>query len=321
LYRTAALRPDRRSNPSGHIAPLVPLDVEHELAVVERHFAGPAALNSAAAVRDFLPGADLLVCDELDFGAIGAAQRAGVPSVVVSVIAAGALVRPARLTHALGRLAETLGLSVPVRPRGDVFVVPFAPPMRDPLFPAPDDALWMRPDTGSSPAPDGSIVATLGTEFNSESGDLFHRILAALARIDAPSVLAVGNDIDPARFGTQPAHVHVRRYVEFEALLPRASVVVHHGGSGLFLRSVLSGVPQVVLPIGADQPFNGRRVDDLGLGITLDPTAVDASDIFEAITAVLADDRALETTAALRRLTLDLPAPADVIAHISSSLL
>ncbi|PZE25974.1 hypothetical protein DEI92_00055 [Curtobacterium sp. MCBD17_034] len=272
-------------------------------------------------MRDFLPGADLLVCDELDFGAIGAAQHAGVPSVVVSVIASGALVRPVRLTHALGQLGEALGLSGPVRSRGDVFVVPFAPTMRDPLFPTPDDALCMRPDAGPPPAPDGSIVATLGTEFNTESGDLFHRILAALARFNTPSVLAVGNDVDPARFGRQPAHVQVRRFVDFDALLPRASVVVHHGGSGLFLRSVLSGTPQVVLPMGADQPFNARRVDDLGLGATLDPTTVDSSDIFEAITAVLANDQALESTAALRRSTLNLPAPADVIAHISSSVL
>ncbi|WIB65751.1 glycosyltransferase [Curtobacterium sp. MCBD17_040] len=321
LYRNVAARADRRSGPSGGIAPLAPLDVEHELEVIEHHFAGAAALRSASAVRELLPGADLLVCDELDLGAIAAAQHAGVPSVVVAVIASGALVRPTRLVQALGRLGDELGLSGPVRPHGNRFVVPFAPRMRDPLFPAPANALWMRPSIGTSPASNGSVVATLGTEFNTESGDLFDRILAALALLDAPAVLAVGNDVNPGRFGPQPERIRVERFVDLDALIPRAGAVVHHGGSGLFLHSVLGGAAQVVLPMGADQPFTGQRVDDLGLGVTLNPISVTPSEIAAAITRVGADVGARERTAALRAATLRLPAPADVVAEIQASLL
>ncbi|WP_148071084.1 nucleotide disphospho-sugar-binding domain-containing protein [Curtobacterium sp. PhB115] len=320
LYDGVVSAEDHRNEPSRTIAPLVPVDIEHELAVVEQHFAGSAALTSAASVAPELHTADLLVCDELDFGAMAAAQRAGVPVVVVAVIASGALVRPGRLAAPLDRLRDELGLAELIRLHGDLFVVPFAPPMRDPLFPAPADTVWMRPAIGAAPRPDGSIVATLGTEFNTESGDLFDRILSALGSVDAPSVLAVGRDLDPARFSARREHVRVEQFVDLDALAARASVVVHHGGSGLFLSSVLGGAPQVVLPMGADQPFTARRVEGLGVGRALDAETASADDIAGAVASARAD-RALRTrTGALRLMTTRLPEPADVVDRIETAL-
>lgn len=318
VYDRIVSHPDPRTSPARGIAPLVSVDIEHELRVVEQHFAGPAARRSAAAVAVELPDADLLVCDELDFGAIAAAQRAGVPVVVVAVIASGALVRPDRLTDALDRLRRDLDVRAPIRLFGDAFVVPFAPAMRDPAFPPPAETLWMRPEAGDAPHPDGSVVATLGTEFNTESGDLFERIIAALAATGRPAVVAVGQDLDPARFGEQARGVQVERFVDLGSLIPRASVVVHHGGSGLFVRSVLGGAPQVVFPMGADQPFTAQRVADLGLGRVLDPMSASAEEIAGTIDALLVDERARENTSALRLVTAQLPTPAEAVAEIES---
>lgn len=320
LYSRIVHHQDPRTVPSRDIAPLVPIDVAHEVAVVERHFAGPAAHRSAAAVSRELREVDLVVCDELDFGAIAAAQRAGVPVVVVAVIASGALVRPDRLEPALDRLRRDLDVPAPIRLYGEAFIVPFAPLMRDPAWPAPANTLWMRPEVGNAPRQDGSIVATLGTEFNTESGDLFERILSALAFVGAPAVLAVGKDLDPARFGRQPPHVRIEQFVDLGSLIPGASVVVHHGGSGLFLRSVLGGAPQLVFPMGADQPFTGQRVKDLGLGRALDPLIASAADIADAIASLRVDNRARERTSALRMTTIELPAPAEVVAQIETRL-
>ena len=49
------------------------------------------------------------------------------------------------------------------------------------------------------------------------------------------------------------------------ALFPRCSVVVHHGGAGTTAAAVRAGVPQVVVPHAADQPYWGRRMADLGV--------------------------------------------------------
>lgn len=318
LFARVVARPDRRSSVTDEIAPLARVDVEAELAVVARHFADRAARESAAALEHEVSGADLVVCDELDFGAMAAGERAGVPVVVVAVIASGALVRPDRIDSALMTLRTALGLDGPVRPRGDLFVIPFAPDMRDPAFPPPPDALWIRPEVGAEPSPDGSIVATLGTEFNTESGDLFDRILEALASQKGPAVVAVGRDLDPARFGPQPAHVRVESYVDLEALVPRADVVVHHGGSGLFLSSVLGGAPQLVFPMGADQPFTAERVEQLGIGRALDPLTATPAAIRAAVDELRADGAVRARVAQLRTQTLALPEAAAIVDELEA---
>jgi UDP:flavonoid glycosyltransferase YjiC (YdhE family) len=318
VYRRIVAMPDRRAQIADVIAPLAPVDIEHELSVVERYFAGDAAQRSATSVSSELPGVDLVVCDEVDFGAMAAAQRAGVPVAVVAVIASGALVRPNRLTGALEALRVELGVPMPIRPRGELFVVPFAPTMRDPRFPVPGDALWIRPEPGPAPRTEPYVVATLGTEFNTESGDLFDRILAALGRVGTPAAVAVGRDLDPARFGPQPPHVRVEQYIDLDAALSRADIVLHHGGSGLFVRSVLGGAAQIVFPMGADQPFTAARVRDLGLGHVLDPMTASADTIARTITNVRADQAVGRRVEALRQETLALPTPSSGVGRLEA---
>jgi hypothetical protein len=320
IYDRIAARPDHRLRVRAAIAPLAPVDIERELALIGHHFAGRAALLTVAALEDALSGVDLVVCDELDFGAIAAAQRAGIPTVVVSVIASGALVRPERLRDPLDELADRLGLPEAIRPSGDFFVVPFARRMRDPRFPAPADALWMRPEPGPAPDPDGSIVATLGTEFNTESGDLFDRILDALSIVGAPAVLAIGGDLDPARFAPPPRHVRIERFIDLGGAIARASAVVHHGGSGVFVRSVLGVAPQVVLPMGADQPFTADTVRRNGLGLVLDPITTTAGALADAVSRLLVDDGARASAAQLREAALALPRPQAVVERLEAAL-
>jgi sterol 3beta-glucosyltransferase len=54
--------------------------------------------------------------------------------------------------------------------------------------------------------------------------------------------------------------------VPFDWLLPQCAVVVHHGGAGSTAASLRAGLPTIVVPFFADQPFWGRRVYDLGVG-------------------------------------------------------
>lgn len=49
-------------------------------------------------------------------------------------------------------------------------------------------------------------------------------------------------------------------------LFPRMAAVVHHGGAGTSASAFRAGVPQVVVPHIADQPYWGRRVHELGVG-------------------------------------------------------
>jgi UDP:flavonoid glycosyltransferase YjiC (YdhE family) len=53
--------------------------------------------------------------------------------------------------------------------------------------------------------------------------------------------------------------------IPHDLLFPRCSVVVHHGGAGTTAAAVRAGVPQVVVPHAADQPYWGRRMAALGV--------------------------------------------------------
>jgi sterol 3beta-glucosyltransferase len=50
-------------------------------------------------------------------------------------------------------------------------------------------------------------------------------------------------------------------------LFPRMAAVVHHGGSGTTHTTLRAGKPALIVPFYADQPFWGRRVADLGVGV------------------------------------------------------
>ncbi len=49
-------------------------------------------------------------------------------------------------------------------------------------------------------------------------------------------------------------------------LFPRMAAVVHHGGAGTTAAGLAAGVPSVVTPFFADQPFWAQRIYDLGVG-------------------------------------------------------
>ena len=53
--------------------------------------------------------------------------------------------------------------------------------------------------------------------------------------------------------------------IDHRNLFPRMRAVVHHGGAGTTHTAVAAGVPSLVVPYYADQPFWGRRVHEIGV--------------------------------------------------------
>ncbi|MBE0670155.1 MAG: glycosyltransferase family 1 protein [Anaerolineales bacterium] len=49
-------------------------------------------------------------------------------------------------------------------------------------------------------------------------------------------------------------------------LLPRCKMIIHHGGAGTTAAGLRSGIPNIVVPFTADQPFWGNRVHEVGAG-------------------------------------------------------
>ncbi|MEV7548179.1 glycosyltransferase [Amycolatopsis sp. NPDC089917] len=262
---------------------------------------------------------DLLVCDEADHGPMIAAEKLGIPHVTVLVMAAGALVRPELVDDALNEVRAAHGLA-PQRNLDSAYrhlvLSPFPASLRDPRFPLPPTAQsFHSPVPGRGPVPDwyaegrSTLYFTLGTIFNTESGDLFARVLAGLREVDATCVVTVGNLIDPAEFGPQPGHIHLAKYLPQDDVLPYCDAVITHGGSGSLLGAIAHGLPMVALPMGADQPHNGDRVTELGLGTVLDVIGVTPEDVRDAVSSVLREPSYREAAARLRDEVSAYPSP------------
>jgi MGT family glycosyltransferase len=161
------------------------------------------------------------------------------------------------------------------------------------------------------------VYVTLGTVFNTESGDLFGRVLAGVRELPVNVVVTVGQHIDPAEFGRQPANVHIARYIPQAQVLPRCAAVVSHGGSGSVLAALAYGLPSVLLPMGADQPHNARRCAALGVARALDPVDATPAEIGAAVAAVLAEPGYRQAAGRLREAALALPGPAHAVALLA----
>jgi UDP:flavonoid glycosyltransferase YjiC (YdhE family) len=95
-------------------------------------------------------------------------------------------------------------------------------------------------------------------------------------------------------FAGAPPHVRVERWVPQAQVLAHADAVVCHGGSGSTLGALAAGLPVVVVPLFADQPYNGARVAAVGAGLVAPP---DARAIAEAVRHVLGDTAHREAAA------------------------
>ena len=160
------------------------------------------------------------------------------------------------------------------------------------------------------------VYVTLGTIFNTESGDLFARVLAGVRELPVEVVVTVGRSMDPAEVGPQPANVHVERYLPQASVLPHCAAVVAHAGSGIVLGALEHGLPLVCLPMGADQPLNAARCTALGIGPALDPVTATPEAVRAATAAVLEDPLFRAAAARLQVEIAALPPPAAAVARL-----
>jgi vancomycin aglycone glucosyltransferase len=82
--------------------------------------------------------------------------------------------------------------------------------------------------------------------------------------------------------------------VNQQALFKRVAAAVHHGGAGTTTAATRAGVPQVVLPQHADQPYFAHRVEDLGIGYAHAFGAPTAESLAEGLSHALKPDVAVQ---------------------------
>ncbi|MFE3176929.1 glycosyltransferase [Amycolatopsis sp. NPDC059090] len=278
----------------GHTYPLIPLAVAAREAGHEVRFAAGENVHGSLhrnGLRPFRPAdsfyeiyaedlepdlarlrPDLVVHEWGQPGPAIAARRAGVPG----------------LWHGFGRLfPDGIGLERPGLDQPHLDICP--PSLQDKDFLATAERIELRPVAYSEPLPEWRvertsrplIYLTLGTAFG--TAEVLTTAIQGLTALDADVVVAAGN----VQLGAVPGDVTIHRWVPQAELLPSVDAVVHHGGSGTTLGALAAGVPQLVLPQGADQFGNAEALSTAGAALSIPPGELSADSVAEGVRKLL----------------------------------
>lgn len=140
------------------------------------------------------------------------------------------------------------------------------------------------------------VYLTMGTVFGSV--DLLRSAAIEIAGAGCEVLVATGPGIEPSALGDLPAAVHVEQEVPQAHVLPYFDLVVHHGGTGTVIGSLANGLPQIVMPQGADQFWNADHLAAEGACRIVPPGAPPGS--IAAATVALMAPHAPEREAARR---------------------
>jgi UDP:flavonoid glycosyltransferase YjiC (YdhE family) len=262
---------------------------------------------------------DLVVYEQSDVGAAKAAREAGIPFV----------------SHVIGRSmpAAILEVAAPAMAwlwdgappadlmLGDTVIDIWPDSVRDPEVAKLPGVLRQRPvpfdlDVPMPSFSDGKplVYLTLGT-VSFGATEVLRAAVDGLARLPVDVLVAVGPG-DPALLGEVPGNVHVAGFVPQAKVLERAALVVHHGGSGTVLGALAAGLPQLVLPQGADQFVNADVLAEKGAGEKLVGPEIAADAVAEAAGRLLDGPAAREVAGRIAEEIAGMPAPVQVVERL-----
>ncbi|MGW3265001.1 macrolide family glycosyltransferase [Streptomyces sp. NPDC001056] len=135
---------------------------------------------------------------------------------------------------------------------------------------------YHRTESGSwTPPPAGTplLFISLGTLMN-ETPEFFRLCIDAFGDTDRHVAMAVGDRAELPELGALPDNFEIRPFFPQLDVLEHATGFVTHGGMNSAMEAVLRRVPTVAVPQMPEQRGTARRMEELGLGVTLaDQTA------------------------------------------------
>jgi UDP:flavonoid glycosyltransferase YjiC (YdhE family) len=259
---------------------------------------------------------DLVVFEQTNVGAAMAAHATGVRAVCLAIVGWGR--QWSTIYEAVAAMVRAAGADA----LAEVLIDPHPTFLADVGATPPFPTLAMRPTPWS---PDAMVPSwllgprrapraylTMGTVFGNV--DLLRSAALEIAGSGCEVLVASGPGIDPGALGVLPAAVHVEQEVPQAHLLPYVDLVVHHGGTGTVIGSLASGLPQIVMPQGADQFWNAEHLAAEGACRIVAPGAPPGS--IAAAVSALTQEQAPERAAARRLggVIAAMPSP-DVVAR------
>jgi UDP:flavonoid glycosyltransferase YjiC (YdhE family) len=168
------------------------------------------------------------------------------------------------------------------------------------------------PDWLLAPKTRPLITVTLGSVVPLMAGvGALKPFVAAAGAVAADFVVTLGG-AKPGDFGPVPDNVRLVEWVPLGSLLAVSDAVIHHGGAGTTLTALDAGLPQLVLPQGADQFINAAGLAKAGAGAVVRPDELDADRIRE----LLADTPMRAVAEGIAAEMAGQPTPADLVSRI-----
>ena len=108
------------------------------------------------------------------------------------------------------------------------------------------------------------ICVTFGSMVNPDIQRVTQSILEAAQHLGERVIILTG-------WGGWKPEAHSENFFFIESvphswLFPQCKLVVHHGGAGTTAAGLKAGIPAIIIPHTADQPFWGNRVAEIGVG-------------------------------------------------------
>ena len=144
-----------------------------------------------------------------------------------------------------------------------------------------------------------------------------------LQRIRARALWRIPSDQRPLLASLPPCET-----IRIETFVPQPEVLEHpavrcfltQGGAWSVQEAWLAGTPMVVIPFFADQPYNASLVQQLGVGLRLWRSEVNAESVGSAITAVLDSERYRDNAARLKTDLLENDGAEEVAEFVERSI-
>ena len=301
---------------------------------------GLIGIAAPAMLEDLLPFAgtwqpDLVIRNLGEPAAEVVATAAGVPHVIHGFSSPKSSYFATAHRAGLAELYEGCGIDPPsgdsrlTTPYLDIWPEGLRPQAEDWQYPnmwplRPENAIPLstpaaRPGTLDRLPYERTVYVTAGTTHNSTPG-LLETMVAALHDEAVNVVVTIGSDGDLDRFGAQPKHVRVERYIPQNTLLPHCDVVLCSAGAGTVLGALAHAIPLVVAPVATDQYEMAAQIEHAGAGRACSTQPLSPAAVRESFQEVSANPAYSAAAARLREQILSMPTPAELVRRLDELL-
>jgi L-noviosyl transferase len=161
------------------------------------------------------------------------------------------------------------------------------------------------------------VCVTLGSGIPNDprSWSLLKLMVTALDRLPVEMVLAVPDPEDVRRpeFGGLPDSVRAVGQYPLSAMVPTCDLVINHGGSGSVMTTLVTGLPQLVIPHYGDQFKLAGLVAQRGVGLAIPVSEISPEAVHTAVTTLLDGPGYRQAAQKIAEENTRLPSTADLV--------